>query len=493
MPASALNTQSESLFLTTPDPTPDPTPSPAPGSTPAPAAEARPRPSLFAAPTGPPTETLLATAGSAVVPLMPSTLEQTGLGIETVLSLTLKTLFVGQMTGRQLSDELKVTYGILEPIIATARAEQLIEVKSASGVGTAGYLYALTDRGRDRAGRFFDVNGYLGPAPVPLDQYVRYVREIAKDDSIIDREGIAAGFTDLIVTEDMLDQLGPAVSTRRAMFLYGPPGNGKSAMSAGIGRALGGAVYMPYAIEIGGQIVTMFDPVTHVPQPADANGSFVRSDTAADPRWIRIRRPVITVGGELTLEQLDLKFNPLAKFYEAPLQLKANCGVMLVDDFGRQRIPASDLLNRWIVPLEARVDYLALHTGRKFEVPFEVLVIFATNLEPSTLADEAFLRRIPYKVHATNPSLEQFSAIFEMVCRKHGIEFDQRVVDHLCREYYEGRGLQMRACHPRDLVSHMVNLCRYRKQPVAITPRLLDEACRTYFLDKPLYGTEARV
>jgi predicted ATPase with chaperone activity len=193
------------------------------------------------------------------------------------------------------------------------------------------------------------------------------------------------------------------------------------------------------------------------------------------------------------MEQLDLKFNHLAKFYEAPVQLMANTGVLLVDDFGRQRIPAGDLLNRWIVPLESRVDYLALHTGRKFEVPFEVLVIFATNLEPRKLADEAFLRRIPYKVHATNPSLEQFSAIFAMVCEKQGIEFDQTVVDHLCREYYDARGLEMRACHPRDLVGHMVNLCRYRKQPLAITPRLLDEACRTYFLDKPLHGTEAKV
>jgi predicted ATPase with chaperone activity len=310
---------------------------------------------------------------------------------------------------------------------------------------------------------------------------------------VIDRDVIASGFTDLIVEEDLLDQLGPAVSTRRAMFLYGPPGNGKSAMSAGIGRALGDAIYMPYALDIGGQIVTLFDPVTHVPQPAGAGDELIRSDGAVDPRWIRVRRPVITVGGELTLEQLDLKFNHLAKFYEAPVQLKANSGVLLVDDFGRQRVPASDLLNRWIVPLESRVDYLSLHTGRKFEVPFDVLVIFATNLEPRSLTDEAFLRRIPYKVQANNPSIDQFSRIFEMVCQKHGIAFDPAVVAHLCQEYYDGRGFEMRACHPRDLVEQMVMLCRYRKKPVSITPNLLDEVCRTYFLDKPLNGTEARV
>ena len=202
---------------------------------------------------------------------------------------------------------------------------------------------------------------------------------------------------------------------------------------------------------------------------------------------------MITVGGELTLDQLDLSFNHLSKFYEAPVQLKANCGVLLVDDFGRQRIPAGELLNRWIVPLESKVDFLALHTGRKFQVPFDVLVIFATNIEPRSLADEAFLRRIPYKVHATNPSLEQFSAIFYMECKKHDITFDQDVVDHLCQEYYEARGMEMRGCHPRDLIEHMVSLCRYRKQPLAISRKLLDEACRTYFLDEPLRGTQAEV
>jgi hypothetical protein len=423
----------------------------------------------------------------------PSMIAETGLPADHVLALVLKVLYAGEMSGRALSDYVKITYGILEPVIAQARLEQLIEVKRASGIGTAGYEYALTDRGRDRARQFLDVNGYVGPAPVPLHQYVAYMRALTRHNTIIDREVIASGFTDLVVADDMLDQLGPAVSTRRAMFLYGPPGNGKSAMSAGIGRALGDAIYMPYALDIGGQIVTVFDPVTHVIQPVDDGDPLVRPNSAVDPRWIRVRRPVITVGGELTLEQLDLKFNHLAKYYEAPVQLKANGGVLLVDDFGRQRVPASDLLNRWIVPLESRVDYLALHTGRKFEVPFDVLVIFATNLEPRTLTDEAFLRRIPYKVHATNPSIGQFSMIFDAVCRKHGIDFNPAVVDHLCREYYDGRGLEMRACHPRDLIEQMVMLCRYRKQPVAITPQLLDEACRTYFLDKPLYGTEAKV
>lgn len=479
MTLSVTDSPHESLFL--PEPDPKSTEAPVPHAQTHPPGESPPLATLDEGPAG------------SVAPAAPTTLAETGLPPDNVLALCLKSLYGGEMSGQELSDQIKIEYSLLEPVIDAARVEQLVEVRSASGAGTAGYRFALTERGRTRANQYFETNGYVGAAPVPLDQYVRYVKELGRHNSVIDREVIASGFTDLIVSDDMLDQLGPAVSARRAMFLYGPPGNGKSAMSAGIGRALGGAIYMPYALDIGGQIVTLFDPVTHVPQPVDESSPLLRSETATDARWARVRRPVITVGGELTMEQLDLNFNHLAKFYEAPVQLKANCGVLLVDDFGRQRIPASDLLNRWIVPLESRVDFLSLHTGRKFEVPFDVLVIFATNLEPRKLADEAFLRRIPYKVHATNPSLEQFSAIFYMVCQKHGITFDQAVVDHLCQEYYEGRGLEMRACHPRDLVEHMVNLCRYRKQPLAITPKLLDEACRTYFLDKPLHGTEATV
>ena len=283
---------------------------------------------------------------SSVAPAAPTTLEQTGLSSDNVLGLILKALYTGELSGRELSDQVKISYSILERIIEAARVEQLIEVRSASGAGTAGYRYAVTERGRERTNQYFETNGYIGAAPVPLDQYVRYVKELSRHNTLIDRDCVASGFTDLIVTEEMLDQLGPAVSARRAMFLYGPPGNGKSAMSAGIGRALGGAIYMPYALDIDGQVVMLFDPVAHVPQPVDEGSPLLRPETATDPRWIRIRRPVITVGGELTMDQLDLSFNHLAKFYEAPVQLKANCGVLLVDDFGRQRVPAGELLNR---------------------------------------------------------------------------------------------------------------------------------------------------
>ena len=220
----------------------------------------------------------------------------------------------------------------------------------------------------------------------------------------------------------MFDQLGPAVNSGKSLFLYGAPGNGKTVVAEGIGRALGGEMHVPHAIDVDGQIITMFDPVSHQRDRQRRGQRPASSPTAAhDRRWEKIRRPVVVVGGELTLEMLDLTFNPISKFYEAPIQMKANGGVFVVDDFGRQRIPPRDLLNRWIVPLESRVDFLTLHTGRKFEVPFNVLIVFATNLKPESLADEAFLRRIPYKILAKNPTIDEYCRIFELNCRKRGL------------------------------------------------------------------------
>ena len=438
--------------------------------------------------TGP---TLVTDEPAPFAPAAPRTLAETGISGDSVTALLLKTLYTGELSGRELAESVAIPYAILEDLVEHVRVEQLIEVRSASGTGTAGYRYALTDRGRHRALQYFETSGYVGPAPVPLQQYVRYIKRLSQEETLIDQQRVASGFTGLIVKDEMLAQLGPAISARRAMFLYGPPGNGKSAMGAGIGRVLGGAVYVPHALDIDGQIVTLFDAVNHVPRPLEMESQLIRPATATDRRWVRIERPVITVGGELTLEALDLRFNPLSRFYEAPVQLKANGGVLLVDDFGRQRVPANELLNRWIVPLEAQIDFLTLHTGRKFEVPFDVFIVFATNLEPRSLADEAFLRRIPYKVNALNPTLEQFSEIFQLVCSEHNLTFDQKFVEHLCREVYDAKGLEMRGCHPRDLIKQIVTLCRYRQRSPELTTALLDEVCRTYFLDAPLEGTQA--
>jgi len=422
-------------------------------------------------------------------PAKPATIEETGLASDGISSLVIKWLNAGEASGMQLADRIKVAYGILEPLIEHLRVEQLVQVKSAAGTGTAGYRYSLTENGRDRARRLFEACSYVGAAPVPLSQYTGYMAILRAQPNEIGAEEVAQGFSHLIMEREMLQQLGPAVSARRAVFLYGPPGNGKSVMGEGIGRALGGDIYVPHAIDVDGQIIVMFDPVTHEACATDDEGSIIRSDTAVDPRWIRVRRPVITVGGELSLDMLDLRFNQMSAFYEAPVHWKANGGVLVVDDFGRQRVPARDLLNRWIIPLEARIDYLTLHTGRKFQVPFDVMIVFATNLDPASLADEAFLRRIPYKILAKNPSREQFEKIFEMNCRRYGIPFDPTIVMHLYAHQYGARNLQMRACHPRDLIDHVVNLCRYQRRKPELTPELLDTVCQTYFIDDSQPGT----
>jgi hypothetical protein len=282
----------------------------------------------------------------------------------------------------------------------------------------------------------------------------------------------------------MFDQLGPAVNSGKSLFLYGAPGNGKTVIAEGIGRALGTEMFVPTAVDVDGQVITMFDPVNHQPMAGVQETVSVVAMSSQDRRWERIRRPVVVVGGELTLDMLDLTFNPISKFYEAPIQLKANGGVFVVDDFGRQRIPPRDLLNRWIVPLESRVDFLTLHTGRKFEIPFNVLIVFATNLKPESLADEAFLRRIPYKILAKNPTLDEFCQIFELNCRRRNLAFDPVLVEYLNRKYYQPRRLQMRACHPRDLVEQVVDRCRYQNREPVITRELLDAACGSYFLEE---------
>jgi hypothetical protein len=363
-------------------------------------------------------------------PRVPATLADAGLPHDQLTQLLVKALYVGELSGTQLGDRLCLPYSLLQTILDHVRVEKLVEVRGASGAGTAGYRYALTDLGRDRCHQYLETNQYVGAAPVPL------------------------------------------------------PGNGKTVIAEGIGRTLGGDMYMPRAIDVDGQIITMFDPVNHESLEAGDESDSVIATASSDRRWVRIRRPVVTVGGELTLDMLDLSFNQISKFYEAPLQLKSNGGVFVVDDFGRQRIRPRDLLNRWIVPLESRRDYLTLHTGKKFEVPFDVFIIFATNLRPETLADEAFLRRIPYKIYAKNPTFEEFSRIFELNCRRRNLAFDPVIVEYLQRKYYQPRGVEMRCCHPRDLVEQVVDMSKYQNRAPAITRELLDAACASYFIEE---------
>jgi len=423
-------------------------------------------------------------ASAATVPRVPTTLRETGLSADTVEQLLMKTLFGAEASGLMLADRMRLPFTILEPMLERVRAELLVEVRGSAGGGSAGYRYALTDLGRGRTLQYLDINHYVGPAPVPLAAYVAEVAALAAARGYMDRERLRQGFSHLVVNDPLLEQLGPAINAGKAIFLYGPPGNGKTVIAEGMGRTLGGDMYMPHAIEVDGHIITMFDPINHESLEVDVEATSVIAVEPRDRRWVRIRRPVVMVGGELTLDMLDLKFNPIAKFYEAPIQLKAIGGVFLVDDFGRQRISPQDLLNRWIVPLESRVDYLTLHTGKKFQVPFDVLIVFATNLKPASLADEAFLRRIPYKIAVGDPSLDEFSRIFEMNCRRRNLRFHQVMVAYLQRRHYGPARRPFRACHPRDLLDQVTALCRYRGIEPAITRELLDAACSSYFVDE---------
>jgi hypothetical protein len=431
--------------------------------------------------------------GRAPVPPAPTTIEETGLSADSLTQLLLKTLYTGEATGVMVAERMRLTFSLLAPLVEAARNQQLIEVRGTTGAGnsSASYRYALTDLGRDRARQYLDANSYIGPAPVPLEVYVREIKALNTTRSSIDRDRLRAGFSHLIVSDSVLEQVGPAVNAGKGVFLYGPPGNGKTVIAEGMGRALGGDLYVPHAIDVDGQIVTVFDPVNHesLEDTGQDDAASIVKPAPRDRRWVHIRRPVVIVGGELTLDMLDLSFNPISKYHEAPLQMKANGGVFLVDDFGRQRMRPQDLLNRWIVPLESRVDYLTLHTGRKFEVPFEVLIVFATNLDPLSLADEAFLRRIPYKIPINDPTLEQFTDIFELNCRRKSLRFHQVMVAYLVRRHYMPINRPLRACQPRDLIDQVIALCRYRGQEPAITRELLDAACRAYFVDNELEST----
>ena len=340
------------------------------------------------------------TTNTVLQPIAPSSLEASGLSLDLVLQLALKTLFfAGQMTGTELSEKLSLNFPVLEPALEQLVQQRYVAIVDGGVIGRSSFTYRISDAGRERANLFLEHNHYVGAAPVPLSQYQAYMErvenEVAQHASRAAlREAIS---NKLVVSDKVLDQLGPALNSRHSLFLYGPPGNGKSVIAAGMGELLLGGIEIPHALEVEGSIVRLYDPVHHEALPvAEDAGTSLQLEAQHDERWVRCKRPVVMVGGELELESLDLVYNPRLGFYRAPIQTKANGGVLIIDDFGRQRCSPQSLLNRWIVPLETRYDYLTLQTGQKISIPFSTFVVFATNIKPADLVDEAFLRRIHY-------------------------------------------------------------------------------------------------
>lgn len=411
-------------------------------------------------------------------PSAPRTMAETGLSQVFIEGLICKYLLSkGSDTGRGLATNLTLPFGMIEPVFTSMRQRQL--VVHAGSAPLSDYRYTLTDEGRARARDESKACAYTGPAPVPVNEYILSVEAQAISTESPRREDLERACKDISVEPEMLEQLGPAINSAKGLFLYGAPGNGKTTLAKRITACFGQSIWIPQTIEVDGLHIKLFDPTYHELEEVAASGIMKNDDV--DRRWVRIRRPTVVVGGELTLDSLEVRHDPISNVSEAPLQMKSNCGCLLIDDFGRQRVSPLDLLNRWIVPLESQVDYLALANGKKIQLPFEQLLILSTNLEPKALVDEAFLRRIPYKIEVGDPNPQEFHKMFQVAARAMGCHYDKDVVDYLIDKHYKLKKRPLRRCHPRDLMLQIRNFCKYRGQPLEMRQEFFDRAVQTYF------------
>lgn len=422
----------------------------------------------------------------------PRTIEETGIDAAQCVDLILKTLrYGGRLSGGEIANRLKLPYKVLEGGIGFLKREKLIEVVGANGVVEQQYEYALSDKGYEKATEALDRNQYVGPAPVPLRDYVQVVKKQSVRRAVITPDHVHGALSDLELSHDIRRLIGAAVNGGHSILLYGKPGNGKSSIAKRITRMLGGAALIPYAIDVGGQTIRVFDPRVHSPidiAPAqDRRKADGTSDEAperrSDQRWVLANRPLITVGGELTLEDLNLKYSPQTKFYLAPVQMLANGGILVIDDFGRQKMRPDELLNRWIVPMEDGIDHYSLLSGETIEVPFELLVVFSTNLRPESLGDEAFWRRIRHKVEVIDPNDEIFLSILKSVCEQNSIDYTQDGARYLIETHYHATGRPFRAVHPRDLVGLITDMGGFEGLKPELTPEWIDAACASYFME----------
>ena len=411
-------------------------------------------------------------AAGDLVPPVPVTVEDSGLDFSLLADLALKTVYADtNCTTSRSAERLALPIGVVDALLQHLYREHFIEIRETRGPQER--RYAMLGRGWERAQRLLDLNAYIGSAPVSLEAYTAMVKGQEKLRPPVTPDAIEAAFTDLVLPKAVLQMLGVVANSRRSLFITGEPGNGKTSVARALHTSVSGDIWVPKAIEADGQIINVFDSHNHVPVDPQPDGPY-------DRRWIKIRRPLVVVGGELTIESMDLVYDRAVRFYEAPFQIKSNGGTLLIDDFGRQRVNPRDLFNRWIIPLENRVDYLTLHTGKKILVPFEQQLIFATNLKSADLAEEAFLRRLGYRLTIESPDREDFGRIFQKYVEACGLRYDPRLLDAVLSRY-QREHRPMRACHPRDLVDRCRDICRYENTPAVLTPELLEEAWLYYF------------
>lgn len=414
-------------------------------------------------------------------PRAPRSPEDTGLPLLFLVELAAKLLFVrGQMRLTEISQHLRLPATVLEGLLAFMRGERLCEV-TRRGETDGDVQFDLTDAGRARASEFLTRCKYAGPAPVSLPAYVAQVERQSVTHMRVTREGVDSAFRGLVIKPSVRDQLGAAMGSGRALFLWGPAGAGKTYLAERLALLLEGDIAVPHAILIDGEVVQVFDPLIHVPVETDARPAALDNLQRPDQRWVRCRRPVAITGGELTLRMLDLDYDAGTGFYQAPPHVKANNGLFVVDDLGRQLVTPEQLMNRWIVPMDRRHDYLALHNGTKFSLPFDVVLVFSTNLRPAEVADPAFLRRLGYKIHIGPMDEHEYRAIFMQVCDATGVPFDENAFRTLVDEFHATHEQPLLACYPRDIVNQIADLARYRGDPARLTPATLHWAWHNYF------------
>ncbi|MBI5876845.1 MAG: AAA family ATPase [Chloroflexi bacterium] len=415
----------------------------------------------------------------------PQSIAQTGLSDNQITDLVLKSVYVGgQISGNDICREIKLPFtGVVQPTLDFLKREEMVSVVGTRGVGERGYQYALAAKGVERVREAMGRTQYVGPAPVPLNAWAERVRLQSTSGQIIRPDDVRAALGNMVLNASTVRKIGPAVNSGKSIFLYGPPGNGKTTIAQAIGHMLKGLVFIPYAVDVDGQVIRVYDRLNHEavaldsPEYAQATG-----ESRIDERWVLCRRPVVIVGGELTLDNLDLIYDPSSKFYEAPFQMRASNGLFLIDDFGRQATRPQDLLNRWIVPLETRIDFLTLHTGKKIEVPFDQLIVFSTNLDPKSLMDEAFLRRIRHKIYVGDPTDAEFYQIFQRMAVARNVPFDQQVFIYLLQEWYIKKSRALKAVHPRDILDQIIDIANYEGIAPMMTKDLIDQACDAYFV-----------